>query len=100
MAQKVTTMKTLVALVYLIVAASPALALPIADPTPNRAGSHDQRDIAERDLFLRGLGSYFENLDRREPADRLLELIEKRETIEVPRSRLAIDFKRGDIDTE
>ncbi|KAI9864154.1 MAG: hypothetical protein M1813_003471 [Trichoglossum hirsutum] len=74
-------MRALVALLYLIIAAGPTIALPIADPAIDDAKSCDEHDMSKRDLLLRDPGNRFGSLD-------------KRESVKRPHGGLAIDFKR------
>ncbi|KAI9764103.1 MAG: hypothetical protein M1839_006044 [Geoglossum umbratile] len=65
MVQKVTTAKSIVALLYLITAAGPALALPVAGPAKLR----DEHGITERDVLPGGSAPHLLELVNRELAD-------------------------------
>ncbi|KAI9860644.1 MAG: hypothetical protein M1813_006069 [Trichoglossum hirsutum] len=59
-------MKAFVALLYLIIAAGPALALPVADPALDNAQPCDEHDMAKRGLLLRDPGVRQNTVTKRE----------------------------------
>jgi hypothetical protein len=73
MVQKVTTVKSIVALLYLIATAGPTLALPIADLAKPR----DEHDITERDVLPRESAYHLLELANRGLADNFGNIIRK-----------------------